>query len=292
MRNRRFHSISSVFIAPFILITLVLLASCSQKPDNILHLGVTTTLEDSGLLSVIIDGFTQHIHQQDELGNIVIKPIVAGSGQLFTLIERGDIDIAISHEPKGEQALVDNGVILQRLPLFYNHFLLVGDPKDPAHIRSSLTIDETFKKILHSGHTFISRGDNSGTHQFEKSIWEDIWKDTEASPNQNQVVMTGTAMGATLAVAADRNTYTLVDLGTWLNFNNKQALTVLFPNKEAGYSDELKQQALRNQYSLLVLNPEKIHTRNKMLSKKFELESINKLLSLFNSTIKKTKLGI
>lgn len=233
----------------FLIISTPVLLSCSK---DILHLGVTTTLEDSGLLKVLTKEFSRAHH-------IKIKPIVAGSGQLFSLIERGDVDIAISHEPEGEKKLLARNIITARELIFYNYFLLVGHKNDPANITLATSTHDAFTRLSASHKsTFISRDDQSGTHQIEQLLWDSL----QQRKHNIQFIRTGTGMGATLAVAAHHQAYTLVDLGTWLNFKNKQELVILWDNP----------QTLRNPYQLLTINSNVIkntQTKNAKLFKQW-----------------------
>lgn len=204
--------LTHIVCSTFIVIGLI---ACSD--NNTLQLGATTTLEDAGLLPELITAFEK---QHD----IRIKPVIAGSGQIHQLIKRKDIDTAITHDPEGEQQLLADKRIASRTVFMKNDFILVGPIDDPAHIQHSLTPDEAFKKITHAGSPFVSRNDKSGTHQMEQR-W---WKTARAQPKEERYIKTNSGMGASLAIAAERNAYTLVDRGTWLNFENKQGLKILF----------------------------------------------------------------
>jgi tungstate transport system substrate-binding protein len=221
------------------LISTFLLASCSEPP---LRLGVTTTLEDSGLLDRLTTDFA------NEHG-IAISPIVAGSGQLFTLIARGDVDIAITHEPEGEKRLVEQGIVSSRQALFHNDFVIVGSKEDPANISEATSTRDAFMRLIRSDGMYISRNDNSGTHRMEQYWWSSL-STTSLAPQSSRIklLLTGTGMGDTLTVAANKDAYTLVDIGTWLAFNNKQHLRVLWRDS----------QTLRNAYHLLTFNPKHI----------------------------------
>lgn len=208
----------------------ILLLNCNE---NSIRLGTTSTLQDSGLLAVLVDTYNASHDNK-------VVPVVAGSGHIFTLIERDDIDIAITHEPQGEQALVARKLVKQRQPLMRNYFVLVGPKHDPAHIESSITVDEALKKIANTHNTWISRNDNSGTHLMEKH-W---WNIANLNDKTNHVIRTGTGMGASLAVAVERDAYTLVDIATWLHFDNKESLRILFDDADL----------LPNFYSVLHLN--------------------------------------
>ena len=207
--------------------------SNSKNSSKVLAIGVTTTLEDAGLLTELVNAFQQE-------HDITVKPIVAGSGQIHKLLEQGDLDLAITHDPAGEKSLVDKGIIKQRIPLMQNDFIIVGPKTDPAHIKLSLTPNEALKKIINVNALFVSRGDNSGTHQMEQG-W---WQKTNRYPDEQYYLKIGTGMGTTLNVAAERNAYTFVDRATWTNFANKQKLAILFEDSEL----------MPNIYSLLIKN--------------------------------------
>ncbi len=203
----------------------------SDNKNQVLVIGVTTTLEDSGLLSRLVSAF-QNTH------NITVKPVVAGSGQIHKLLSLGDISLAITHDPQGEKALIKNGIIDNRIALTQNDFIIIGPQNDPANIKSALAPSEALQKIVNANTLFVSRGDNSGTHQMEKTWWQTINK----TPSKQYYLKTGTGMGSTLNVAAERGAYTFVDRATWLAFNNKQNLNILFEDSKR----------LPNTYSLLI----------------------------------------
>lgn len=199
----------------FVAFTGLALAACNN--NTTILVGATTTLEDSGILARLIDAFEQQY-------NITVKPVIAGSGQIHELIVRGDIDTAITHDPIGEKRLLENKVIHSRKPLMRNDFLIVGPKDDPAQIRQSATPAGAFAKIINSGQTLVSRNDQSGTHQMEQR-----WlKKAGPVTNGEKIIRTGTGMGNSLAVAAEKQAYILVDRGTWLHFSGKQGLDVLF----------------------------------------------------------------
>ncbi len=244
-----FHIKSWLITATKTVLLCGLLTACSSK-ENTLFLGTTTTLEDSGFLEYVATAFYKET-------NIRIKPITVGSGELLTAMRRGDINIAITHDPEGEQQLLEEGIILTRAPIFYNHFLLVGPQNNPANINSEHSLLDAFQQILRTNTPFVSRADDSGTHRAEQKIWQQVIQ--ESTPTNkigyHQLIQTGTGMGASLAVAAQRQAYILVDNGTWLNFNNKQTLTIIWQDA----------QILKNPYHLLISQraPQKTDTMDK-----------------------------
>lgn len=224
------HKTTKHILSLAALLISITIAGCTKKES--ITVGITSTLDDSGVISMLVEAFKKEY-------DIDVKAVVAGSGQIHRLIESKDIDTAITHDPIGEKQLLEKQHITQRSPLVNNSFLIVGPKDDPAHIAQSITPDEALEKVTYTKQLFVSRNDNSGTHQMEKK-----WRDKLRQQDSNELIIkTGTGMGATLAVAAEKKAYTLVDRGTWLNFNNKQTLKVLFDDPEL----------LPNQYSLLSL---------------------------------------
>ncbi len=221
-----------------------MLGACGEPS---LRLGATTTQQDSGLLQVLSDAFYK-------AHGITIKPIIAGSGQLFRLIERGDVDIAISHEPEGEQRLLEQGVIYERTPLFYNYFVLVGHTRNPANINPTMSMTEVFQALLKSRSRFVSRDDHSGTHKAEQQVWHMLHQ----QPTADRWIKTGTGMGHTLNVTREREAYTLADWGTWLQFNKQDTLQLLWqpPELTQALKDQVtdSKHRLYNSYSLLSIH--------------------------------------
>jgi len=231
---RRLLPLNKPALPSALLVSLLLLvSSCGQEQ---LRIGAATTLEDSGLLAHLVHEFKQQ-HP------INVTTIVDGSGHILRMAQASDIDIVLTHDPKGEQALINSGIGLARYPLMHNDFIIVGPTTDPAHVHTALTLDEALRKIAFARSAFISRGDNSGTHKFEMHWRQNI----PTAADNTRYISTGTGMGATLAMAIEKNAYTLVDRATWLNTDNKKPLKVLFEDAEV----------LINQYSVITLNPKK-----------------------------------
>lgn len=230
----------------------LLLLACEKPQQQVLRLGVTTTQEDSGLLAALTQTFEQEY-------NIKVLPIIAGSGKLFTLIERGEVDIAITHDTQGEKQLLQQNIIQQRIPVFSNFFLIAGPENNPAKIHPSDTLATVFNKLARTDSAyFISRGDNSGTHKAELAIRHQL----DSASDSANIIHTGTGMGLTLSIAAEKQAYTLVDWGTWLHFNNKQNMQIIWPQLTTKHhhqaSTDIQQlpklhALLHNPYSLLVI---------------------------------------
>jgi len=191
--------------------------AAEQHP--ILRLGVTTTVENSGLLGHLLPRFTADT-------GIRVHAIIRGTGEVLRVARAGDVDVFIAHDPAGERAFLKAGHATARRDIMHNHFIIVGPKSDPAGIAGLSSAVSAFRKIAKTKARFISRGDDSGTHRSERRTWRAAGLNP-SKPPQRWYMESGTGMGATLNVAAGRGGYTLTDQGTWLAFRNKAALAPL-----------------------------------------------------------------
>ena len=168
----------------------------------------------------------------------------AGTGAAIKKGETGDADALLVHAKASEEAFIESGFGIERLPFMYNYFVIVGPADDPAGIKDCATAADAFKKIADAGETFVSRGDDSGTNKKEIQIWEAAGVEPDG---QDWYVNAGAGMGATLTQAAERQGYTLSDKGTFLSNDAKNSLEILL-----GESEDMK-----NTYSMIAINPEK-----------------------------------
>ena len=211
----------------FLLLLSASLASFHTSPQaQTLKLAATTTTDHSGLLAWLLPVF----QQQSALS---VRVIVRGSGAAFALARRGDVDVLLTHDPPRERQFVAQGWGIKRTPVFYNHFLLVGPQQDPAQIRHFFkqpvpqssrlpypAFSLAFQRIQQHRTPFLSRGDHSGTHQMERSLWQAQLLKPWRNPS-SWYLESGSGMGATLNTAASLNAYTLVDTASWKAFGNK-----------------------------------------------------------------------
>jgi tungstate transport system substrate-binding protein len=170
-----------------------------------LILATTTSTEDSGLLSVILPGFTE------ETG-ITVNVIAVGTGQALKLGEDGNADVLLVHARSLEDAFMEAGHGVRREDVMYNDFVIVGPESDPAGIRGMTSAAEAMARIAEAEATFVSRGDESGTHTKEKSVWEAAG----IEPSGDWYVSAGQGMGAVLTMANEQQAYTLSDRATYL----------------------------------------------------------------------------
>ena len=177
-------------------------------------LATTTSTQDSGLLDALLPAF------QKETG-LVVKTISVGSGQAMAMGRRGEADVLLVHSPVDEQKLVDDGFGVNRRLVMHNDFIVVGPAGDPANVKGARSSREAMAAIARAGALFVSRGDNSGTHAKEKALW----KAAGVSPDgQKWYQQTGLGMGETLAVASEKDAYTLTDRATFLALSRARKL--------------------------------------------------------------------
>jgi len=213
-------------------------------PQQRLKVATTTSLYDTGLWDYLEPMF-------EEEYNINLDIMYAGTGRALEYGKRGDVDIIIVHSQAHEEQFVAEGYGVQRVPFAYNYFLIVGPAADPAGIKG-MSPEEAFKKLIENGSgSFVSRGDDSGTHAKEKTIWKEAGYDYEVVRNAGAwYVEAGTGMGPILMMASEKQAYTLTDIGTYLAYKDKLEL---MPVVDKG-------DILLNVYSAIAVNPEKIPT--------------------------------
>jgi len=204
------------------------------KPTLIL--ATTTSTQDSGLLDVLVPMF-------EEQTGYTVQTIAVGTGEALKMGEEGNADVLLVHAPSSEVTFMDGGNGKDRFLVMHNDFIIVGPTNDPAGIKG-LGPRESFEAIYNSGATFVSRGDDSGTHKKEL----DFWKKAELDPaGQAWYLETGQGMGASLTVASEKGAYILTDRATYLaNKDNFQLGILLEGNK-----------ALLNVYHVITVNPDK-----------------------------------
>lgn len=201
-----------------------------------LVLGATTSVQDTGLLDALVRSF------HDRTGYDV-KPIVGGSGQVLELARKGEVDVILTHAPEDEARFMADGEGAGRRPVMQNRFLVVGPPADPAGVAGAGTLGEAFRRIAAKKQAFISRGDNSGTHQRELAVWKDVGVDPRGQAWYQESAV---GQGQNLLVASDKGAYALVDSSTFATFNKRVELAVYVTDTQKP-----------NVYSVIRVNPEK-----------------------------------
>ena len=215
-----------------------LLAFAAQAQDKFIVMSSTTSTEQSGLFGHLLPAFKK-------ASGIDIRVVAQGTGQALDTARRGDADIVFVHDQAAEEKFVAEGWGLERRPVMYNDFVVVGPKDDPAGVKGRDVI-EALKKLAASKSEFVSRGDKSGTHAAELRYWKAAGVDLDAKKGP-WYRDTGSGMGPALNTAASMNAYLLADRGTWLNFKNRGELGILVEGDHR----------LFNQYGVILVNPAK-----------------------------------
>ncbi|MDJ0827363.1 MAG: substrate-binding domain-containing protein [Rhodobacter sp.] len=202
-----------------------------------MRLAVTTSFHNSGLADVLLPEI------KADLG-LEVQLLVVGTGQALRLGRAGDVDAILVHSKAAEEAFVAEGYGTHRREIMYNDFVLVGPADDPAAADETAGIHEALTSVNTTRSIFVSRGDDSGTHRRELSIWAEIGLDPETF-DAAWYRAAGAGMGATLNVASGMGAYVFTDRASWLNFANKDGLTIVFQGDPA----------LFNQYGYLPVDP-------------------------------------
>lgn len=188
----------------------------AQAPSSII-LATTTSTQDSGLLDVLVPRFEKQT-------GIEVKVIAVGTGAALRMASTGDADVVLVHAPDAERRFVESGDLVDGRLVMHNDFVIVGPRDDPAGVRTLRSIPDVMRAIAARG-TFVSRGDESGTHTQELALWKAAGLDPAAVARREE---TGQGMGATLNVADQKRAYTLTDRGTYLALRARLGLVVLF----------------------------------------------------------------
>jgi tungstate transport system substrate-binding protein len=220
---------------------------CAEPATKDLILATTTSTVDTGLLDVLIPQFEKETSYR-------VKTISAGTGQSLAMGEKGEADVLLVHAPEAEKKLVDSGVAINYQLVMHNDFVIVGPAGDPAGVKGKPSAD-ALKAIAAKEAVFISRGDDSGTHKKEQSLW----KKAEIKPEGKWYRESGQGMGATLLMASEQQGYTLTDRGTYLAQKKNVKLDILSEGDKA----------LLNIYHVMQVNPEKFAKVNAAGAKAF-----------------------
>ncbi|MBV1925544.1 MAG: substrate-binding domain-containing protein [Rhodobacteraceae bacterium] len=223
-----------------ILIAALFLATAGQAEN--LKMAVTTSFYNSGLSGVLLPEIKADL-------DLDVQLIVVGTGQALRLGKAGDVDAILVHSRAAETAFLDDGYGTHRREIMYNDFVLIGPSDDPASVANASSAAEALARIASRNALFASRGDDSGTHNKELSLW-DI---AGITPKGAWYRATGAGMGATLNVASGMNAYVMSDRASWLNFGNKGDLVLLYAGDPV----------LFNQYAFIPVNPDRWpHVKN------------------------------
>lgn len=214
-------------------------AALAQTPERVIVVSSTTSTTDSGLFNHILPIFKAKT-------GIEVRVVSQGTGQALDTGRRGDADVVFVHAKPQEEKFVADGFGLERKPVMYNDFVLIGPKSDPAGIKGSKDIVAALTAVQAKQAPFVSRGDKSGTHAAELVLWKTAGVDIDQAkgPWYREI---GQGMGAALNTASALNAYVLADRATWLNFKNRGELDVVVEGDRR----------LFNQYGVILVNPTK-----------------------------------
>ncbi len=247
--------------------TLILMmpafAGAAEEKDKVLEMSTTTSTQASGLLDVLLPEFKKKT-------GIEVKVIAKGTGAAIRDGMDGNVDVIFVHAKEREENFVEEDYGTRRYPVMHNDFIIVGPESDPAGIKGMEDAAKALEKIARSEATFVSRGDDSGTHTKEQNLW----KATDLSLKEESKTITkkgkpmelafvhpeglggwyqsiGQGMGKTLTYADEKQAYTLADRGTYLNYKYGRDIPVDLQILVEG------DQKLHNPYGIIPVNPEK-----------------------------------
>jgi tungstate transport system substrate-binding protein len=221
-------------------------ATATPAETRVLRLATTTSTADSGLLDAILPDF--------ESGhNARVDVVAVGTGQAIELGANGDADVILVHARAREDAFVEAGDGVNRLDVMYNDFILVGPADDPAGAAAAASIKDALSAIAGAEAAFASRGDDSGTHTQEKSLWASAG--LTPTTDSGWYLSLGQGMGETLQFANENPAYTLTDRATWLAQPDKlTGLRIIFGGDTIADNPD---KALFNPYGVIPVNPDK-----------------------------------
>lgn len=211
-------------------------AANAQTAAPALVMASTTSTEQSGLFAHLLPAFKK-------ASGIDVKVVALGTGQALDMGRRGDADVLFVHDPQAEAEFVAQGWGVKRWAVMYNDFVLVGPKDDPARVRGQ-NAAPALAAVARGTFGFVSRGDKSGTHSAERKLWQAT---ATPEPQGAWYKACGCGMGPALNMAASLGAYVLTDRGTWLNFKNRQDLTILVQGDPQ----------LFNPYGVIAVNPQK-----------------------------------
>jgi tungstate transport system substrate-binding protein len=196
---------------------VALISGCLQSRQPVLELATTTSVQNSGLLAVLLPAF-------QTASGIEIRAHATGSGRALQMLLRRDVDAVISHSPIAEQRLLVDHPEWSYRKFAYNWFVVVGPPADPARVRGATDVVDAFRRIAESVAMFVSRGDESGTHERETTFWDAA----ALRPVTEKLLVSGRGMAQALRHADEARAYTLSDTPTFWQLGDDLDLVVVF----------------------------------------------------------------
>jgi len=240
-----------------ILAMLLTFIGTSAFAETRIRMASTTSTQNSGLFDYILPVF-------EKKTGIKIDVVAVGTGASIEIGKRGDADVVFVHAKEQELKAVEEGFFVNRHDVMYNDFVIIGPPADPARVTGMKSAADALKAIAGSGASFVSRGDKSGTHTKELSLWKKAGIDPTG---QKWYLEVGQGMEKTQRIADEKKAYTLTDRSTWLATKDKDKLDLVIVLEG--------DQGLFNQYGVMAVNPDK----HKHIKYKEAMEFVNWIIS-------------
>lgn len=225
------------FLELFIMFAITIVWNTAYGKDIRIRCASTTSTQNSGLFGYILPIF-------EKKTGIKVDVVGVGTGAAIEIGKRGDVDLVFVHATELELKAVAEGYFVNRHDVMYNDFVIIGPPYDPAKIKGMKTAADAFDKIANTISLFVSRGDRSGTHAKELSIWERLGINPRG---ERWYLEVGQGMEKTLRIANEKRAYTLTDRGTWLATKSRLDMAIVLEGDPF----------LFNQYGIMAVNPEK-----------------------------------
>ena len=200
----------------------------ATEENKVIRLSTTTSVNDSGLLGTLLPVF-------EEKYGYTVEVQSAGTGKAIAAAESGNADLILVRAKAKEEEFVEKGFArivegfeAERVSFLYNYFVLCGPSEDPAKVADCETAADAFKAIADGKFQFVSRGDGSGTHTKELSLWPEELGITEEAESfadyTDWYVSANAGMGACLVMAEEMHAYILTDKATYLTFYNNKGV--------------------------------------------------------------------
>lgn len=204
---------------PWLAAVFAVAIGCAQPPPRDLTIATTTSVGNSGLLDELLAAYRQQ-------HGVSVQVHLVGSGRALAMLASGGADVVMSHAPEAEAAALATHPGWWYRKFMFNDFVIVGPSSDVAGVRGAAGAAEGMRRIAESGARFISRGDESGTHEREEQLWEQAG----TRPEGDRLVIAGAGMGSTLRVTSEAGAYTLTDRATFSQHAARLRLVILFQN--------------------------------------------------------------
>ncbi len=243
------------FLEKYAIFLFVLITGSSnlQAESRFITIASTTSTENSGFYEYLLPRFASDF-------GVDVRVVAVGTGKAIKIAEKGDADVLLVHHKPSEEKFVTEGFGIERYDVMYNDFVIVGPNSDPAGVAGFNSVGNALQRIADSSSIFVSRGDDSGTHKKELSLWQAVGINI-LEHGGTWYRETGSGMGATLNVAAGMEGYAMTDRSTWLKFSNKANLKILVEGDPM----------LFNQYGVILVNPS-LHSHIKAADGQFFID--------------------